>query len=102
MRKERTYQLHIDGQPQEHRARMTDAEAERTNETLARFGNRYHATGEPLGRTRFTVRNLDGTRQEFSGFAAYNAFLRNGGMDAYRRRSVEYKSTIDKPVRRVA
>lgn len=96
------YQLHIDGTPTPHRVRMTDAEAERTNETFARFGKQYHATDEPLGRTPFTVLNLDGTRQEFSGFAAYNAFLAAGGLDAYRRRCVEYRSTIDKPVRRVA
>lgn len=102
MRREHTYQLHVDGQPTAHRVRMTPAEAERTNETLAEYGKQYHATDEPLMGTTFTVLNLDGTRQEFAGFAAYNAHLESGGMAAYRRRSVEYKSTIDKPVREAA
>lgn len=102
MSKHFNYQLHVDGVPQDHMVRMTPAEAEHTNETMARFGKCYHVTGEPPRSTPFGVVNVDGTRQHFEGFAAFNRHLRNGGMAEDRRRAVAYINSLVKPVRRAA
>ncbi len=89
MSKHFNYQLHINGQPQAHYARMTPAEADRANETQARYGMAWE-NPQPVQSTPFGVANVDGTRERYPSFAAFNQHLRNGGMAADRRRAVAY------------
>jgi len=83
------YQLHRDGVPQEHYARMTPAEADRTNETQAPYGMTWE-NPQPLRSTAFDVQSVNGTRQTFASFAAFNAHLEAGGMAEGRKQSVQY------------
>jgi len=105
MSKTQTYRLYIHGEPQPDYAPFTARGAKLANEVNNQPGNwqGYEWRREDRKHTRqFDVQSVNGTRQTFASFAAFNAHLEAGGLADGRRQSVEYINSQSKPVRLAA